>query len=70
MDIESENTPLKDGSDEPFKMPNTIEELLDEEVLKDDPETPDVEPHEQDSKESGCVVSHTETSDGHLEDGE
>jgi len=65
----SGDTPLQDGSDEPFKMPNTIEELLDEEVLKDDPETPDVELHEQDSKESDCtVVKNTELSNGHLED--
>ena len=70
LDIESENTPLKDGSDEPFKMPNTIEELLDEEVLKDDPETPDVELHEQYSKESDCIVNNTEISNGHLEDSE
>jgi len=63
----SGDTPLKDASDEPFKMPNTIEELLDEEVLKDDPETPDVELHEQDSKESDCIVNNTEISNGHLE---
>ena len=54
MVIESEITSLEDGSNEPFKMYNTTEELLNEKLLKDDPEMPDVEPHEQDSKESGC----------------
>ena len=30
LDAESENIPLKDGSEEAFRMPNTNEELLDE----------------------------------------
>ena len=70
MDIGSEVTPLKDGSDELFKMPNILEALLDEEILKDDSRTPDVELREQESRESNCNANNTEISNGHLEDSE
>ena len=70
LDIGSEVTPLKDGSDEPFKMPNTIEALLDEEILKDDQKTLDVELHEQESRESNCIVSNTEINNGPIVDSE
>ena len=70
VDIGSEVTPLKDGSDELFKMPNILEALLDEEILEDDPETLDGELHEQESRESNCIVSNTKINSDHLEDSE
>ena len=53
-----------------MKILNTNEELLDEEVSKDDPETPDVKLHEHDSKGIDCIGNQTEISNGHLEDSE
>ena len=49
-------------------MPNTIEALLDEDILKDDQKTLDVELHEQESRESNCIVNNTKINNDHIED--